>query len=277
MEITLPKNHVSYSQINMFKRCPRQYYYRYIEDRIIPPKWIMPAGKAGHKAMEYNNNSKMKTGINVKQNEVIEFFANAWKEETASYEKIMYGDMKPGDVVTLMKQPINKYFDDGTFIHDVPIAVEREFALQFEDIDTTVVGTIDVEFEPGIYDYKFSQKSPSINTIANSDQLKMYAVSKMVETKQLPKKLGFTYLISTKAPQVKIYEIPHIKTFINNFMQDLKESLETISLCLSSGVFIRNSTGFMCNPKDCGYWDICKPGQKKIYFDLETAYSTKKG
>lgn len=277
MEVTSPKDHISHTQIDMFKRCARQYYYRYVEDRIIPPKWIMPVGKAGHKAMEFNNNNKMKTGIDAKKTDVVEVFTEEWKKEKASYEKIIYGDVKEKDIVPLMEKPINEYFIKGTFREDIPTAVEKEFALRFEDINIDVVGYIDVEFNgEKIYDYKFSQKSPSIQKIFAAEQLRMYSASHIIETNKSPKKVGFTYLISTKIPQIKVYDIPYNNKFMENFYEDLKESLITISNAMKSGTFIRNSSSFMCNPKDCGYWDICKPGQKKLYFELESKYTTKK-
>lgn len=277
MEVSLPKDHISYSQINMFKRCARQYYYRYMEGLIIPPKWIMCAGSAGHETMEFNNLFKMKHGIDEKVSTVIEYFANEWEVQKEKNEDIIYGKVKPGEVVSKMKQPIVQYFTNGNFYEDIPIAVEKEFALSFEGIDTTIVGTIDVEYEFGPFDYKFSQKKPSMQILATSDQLKMYATDRLIETKKLPTRLGYAYFIPTKIPQATIFDIPNIPVFMNNFMEDLKEGIQSISDCVRSGTFIRNSSSFMCSPDSCGYWDICRPGQKKIYIDLKTKYDKKKG
>lgn len=274
--VALPKDHISYSQINMFLRCPKQYYYRYVEDLIRPPKWVMVAGKSGHRAMEFNNRHKMKTGENEKKHDVLDYFEACWIEEKDLYEEIVYGNIKPNEVVPLMIQPINRYFDKGTFINDIPIGVEKEFALNFEGIDTTVVGFIDLIFPGQIWDYKFSQKKPGVTQLANANQLSMYAISQFIENKVFPDKLGYAYLISTKEPQVNLYEIPNIKSFVRNFMENLKDSIITISNAMSTGTFIRNDTGFMCTPESCGYYDICKPGMKKIYYDLQTAYGPKK-
>ena len=261
----------------MYKRCPRQYYYRYVEDRIIPPKWIMPVGKAGHKAMEFNNKNKMKTGIDSKKTDVVEVFAEEWKKEKENYEKIIYGEVKEKDIVSLMQKPINEYFIQGTFIDNIPTAVEKQFAIRFNTIDIDVVGYIDVIFDNKlINDYKFSQKSPAIQKIFSAEQLKMYAASYIIETNKNPKKVGFTYLISTKVPQIKIYEINYTSKFMSTFHEDLKEVLIAISDSMKSGVFIRNSSSWMCNPNDCGYWDICKPGQKKLYYELTSKYGPKK-
>jgi hypothetical protein len=273
--VNLPKDHISYSQINMYKRCPKQYYFRYFEDRIIPPKWIMVAGKAGHNTMEFNNKYKMESGHDEKISTVIDYLANSWDEEKDKHETITYSKIKPGEVVSKISKPVIKYFTDGAFERDIPTGVEKEFRLNFEGIDTEVMGYIDVEYEDGVYDYKFSQRKPSIQQIATSDQLKMYAVSYLIEKRILPKRLGYTYFIPTKDPQANVYNIPMIEKFIENFMSDLKEAIISISNSTRSGVFPRNSASFMCSPEGCGYWDICKPGQKKIFYDLKTTYERK--
>jgi hypothetical protein len=260
----------------MFKRCPRQYYYRYMEDRVIPPKWIMCAGSAGHSTMEYNNTYKMEHGSDEKVSTLIEYFANEWDKQVEETEKILYEKVKPGEVVSKMKQPIQKYFSEGIFQDKIPTAVEKEFAIEFEGIDTTVVGTLDVEFGDEVYDYKFSQKKPSMQQLATSDQLKMYAVNKLIEDGKLPKKLGFPYLITTKTPQALIFEIPNIPSFVTNFVEDIKDYITTISGCVQSGIFPRNSSSYLCSPLACGYWEICRPNQKKIFFDLKDKYETKR-
>lgn len=237
----------------------------------------MVAGKAGHMSMEFNNLAKMKTGHDEKVSDVIEHFANSWDEEKEKHETISYEKIKPGDVVSKIKEPIKQYFANGIFEKEVPVAVEEEFALSFEGIATKVVGYIDVEFPDGVYDYKFSQRKPSIQQLATADQLKMYAVSYLIRNRKVPKKLGFTYLIPTKVPQANVYNIPSISEYVHDFMTDLKEGITSISNSVSSGTFARNSASFMCSPLSCGYWDICKPGQKKIFFDLKETYEKKKG
>lgn len=260
----------------MYKRCPKQYYFRYMEDRIMAPKWTMVAGKAGHLSMEFNNLGKMKTGHNEKVSDVVDNFANNWDLEKDKHETISYQKIKPGEVVSIMRKPIEQYFANGILEHDIPTGVEKEFALSFEGIATKVVGFIDVVFPSGVWDYKFAQRKPSVQQLATSDQLKIYAVNELIETGSLPKNLGFAYLVPTKTPLAMLYNIPDVPAFINNFMVDLKEGITSISTSVASGVFPRNSASFMCSPESCGYWSICKPGQAKIFYDLKKTYDTKK-
>jgi hypothetical protein len=276
MDVSLPKDHISFSQIDMYRRCPRQYYYRYMEDRVMIPKWIMVAGKAGHRTLEYNNTEKMKSGHDEKLSTVIDYLSNSWNEEKEKYEDIAYEKIKPGEVVSTISKSIIKYFTDGIFESEIPTEVEKEFELNFEGVGTKLSGIVDVLYKDSIFDYKFSQKRPTIQKIATGDQLKTYAVSYLAENKILPKRLGYTYLISTKTPQVVLYEIPSISNFVHNFMEDLRESIISISNSVRTGVFPRNPINYSCSPMSCGYWDICRPGQKKLFFDLKEAYERKK-
>ena len=58
----MEKPKISPSQLKLFGKCGIQYYYRYIENIIIPPSASLVVGKAAHKGIEANINSVIATG-----------------------------------------------------------------------------------------------------------------------------------------------------------------------------------------------------------------------
>ena len=62
MDDALPKGVISPSQFDMFRRCPRQYMYRYIEDRVMPPAVAMIKGTAVHHGAEVTHRHTIENG-----------------------------------------------------------------------------------------------------------------------------------------------------------------------------------------------------------------------
>ena len=47
-------DHLSYSQINLFRTCPRQYHYRYVMQLTEPTTDALVLGSAVHDALSYH-------------------------------------------------------------------------------------------------------------------------------------------------------------------------------------------------------------------------------
>lgn len=266
------KDHFSHSQINMFKRCPRQYRYRYIEGKKYPPKWSLVAGKTGHRVLEFNNIIKKDTGEDVSRNDIVEFYSFAYDEEIGKYEKINMEGLKKKEAKKVMLSPIEQYFKESSYKGWIPSEVEKEYNITFTHSGKkdSILGYIDVEYQDKniIQDYKFTRRSPNINTLYNSTQLDMYALMYFTEHNKLPM-TEFEYLIATKTPKVKNFPIAKVRKQLDRFYDDLSEVIKAINISIQTDNWIRNSSGYYCSPTGCGYWDICRPGEKKLFFDLQ--------
>ena len=82
--MSLPREHISVSQINMYLHCPASYYYRYVMDLVIPPKVALTRGTAVHSGIEFNYTQKMETEKDLPLEEVKEYTAAVFEEDRKS-------------------------------------------------------------------------------------------------------------------------------------------------------------------------------------------------
>ena len=276
----LPKEHISFSQISMFNKCPQQYAYRYVEGFKSPPPWTMFSGRIGHNTLQYNNESKMETGEDVGFKTLTEYFHNSWEENEEEEERIVYGDYKPDRAKTIALSPLQEYFAKGGHRYDIPLAVEKMFNIILAD-NIIVNGYLDVIFltpddKTNIIDYKFSKKRPNIGMIFNSLQLSIYGLSQHAQTGEYPDNLMFDYLIHTKVPQYLSFPIQRDEKMYRRAYNDIVNTVDNIKHMYKAGTWYRNCNGYHCSPISCGYWKKCKPGETKPYFDFVNKYTTKR-
>lgn len=73
--------HLSDTQIRMYIRCPRQFWFRYVKKRIIPPTGPMVLGSSVHSSIEHNYLHKFeRKGKPAPKDEVLDSFSDAFKE-----------------------------------------------------------------------------------------------------------------------------------------------------------------------------------------------------
>jgi len=267
-EQILPKEHVSVTQLNMFLRCPRQYQHRYVEDIKKPPKWHMVTGKSGHKALEYNNIFKMAIGEPSKFSDMRDVYYSAWEESEASEEKIIFGEVKSNEAKKKGEDVLVEYYTKSKDVRKIPLQVEQELTLEIPEEDTKIFGIADVIYSDDLKDYKFSKKTPALATLFNSIQLPIYGLAHKATYGEYPKNLSFDYSIFTKVPKIATFDFTRTESFYANTYKEIIKIIKAIKMFMQAGFFNRNTNNYMCSPNDCGYWDMCRPGEKKIYYEL---------
>jgi len=247
----LPKQHLSASQVNMYLRCPRQYYYRYVEGIKLPPRSAMTFGKATHSAIEFNLKQKKETREDLKLNDVQEYFAATFEELASETE--FAKDEDPGQ----MK-------DEGIVIVSLhhtevapkiqPIEVEEEFIVEFENADYVFKGFIDTVDEQGfIRDTKTANRRPAKTAATQSLQLTAYALGYRLKYGEEEKGLVLDYLVRNKKPVYVPLEDTRTQRQIDRFLNIVGYVAEGIKTKL----FFPNVTGMLCSEQWCGYWDRC--------------------
>ena len=81
----MDKKHLSFTQINMFLRCARQYEFRYIKGLRRPPSGALILGKSWHKAVELNYSQKIQTEKDLPIEDVQDCFSDAFEEAFDNY------------------------------------------------------------------------------------------------------------------------------------------------------------------------------------------------
>jgi putative RecB family exonuclease len=263
-----PREHVSISQVNMFRRCPAQYSFRYVDGRVIPPRWTMFAGKKCHNTLEFNNVQKMITGLDVDISTAQDFFHTEWRKGMEE-EEVKF-DCRPVDARESTIRTLTHYLKDNPDKDRVPRDVEKEFNVNLKagDDEVLVKGFIDVVFDGIIKDYKFSSRAAQAIDLHNDIQLTLYSHTYFMEHKVIPDAY-FDYMINTKTPKKEIIMIQRTPAMIERTLKDIHDSAKLISLCFTSGLFPRKTDGWHCHPDQCGYWEICRPDEKKIWTSFE--------
>lgn len=248
-------DYISYSQINMFLRCPAQYMFRYCEGLIIPPKSALTKGKSVHKGQEVNYKQKIETKADLPVSDVLDVVATEF--ETLATETEFAPDEDKGKIKD-ETIGLAKLYHKEIAPKVQPLYVEEEINFIIPNTEIQLKGYIDVVQEGGIIrDTKTAAKTPAQNVIDKSMQLTAYALAYRTITGETENKLILDYLINTKTPKVLSLESSRTEDDLKRFVAIVQNVVKAIK----AGIFYPNPDNFMCTPNNCGYWHEC---QKKF-------------
>lgn len=247
---------LSFSQINMFLRCPEQYHWRYQRGVIQPPAAAMVQGRQLHKANQthYQGILEGKSGFTISQ--VKEVFAALW-QEAVGQEEIDFEGQAPYFYLDQGVKLAEVYHRDcAPFVR--PLHVERKFQISLgEEFPFDFQGYIDLEdeFEGGVIiaDTKFASRKPSEGECQRSLQLTSYSLGRRVVTQQVESGVRLDTIVKTKNP----YYHPVISQRSKSNIQHFLQLLRVISQQILDGVHFPAPNNFLCSAKKCGYWNDC--------------------
>lgn len=251
---TTNKRFLSFTQLNMFLRCPRQYEFRYIQGLKVPPSGAMVQGRVWHQTLERNYSQKIDSDSDLPLGEMQEFFAARFDETLAGEEVALEPDEKPG-----------KLKDEGTAIvaahHAViapavrPMLVEERFTVDLGgEFPFDLVGIWDlVERDGTIVDNKSYKRTPSQEDLDKDLQFTAYALGYRATRSLIEPGLRMDAVIKTKNP--KAVQLHTRRT--NDDCRWLLGLVEQVGKAIESGIFYPNPNGFLCSQRFCGYWDMC--------------------
>ena len=255
METANPeKKHLSATQISMFLRCPRQFYYRYIEGKKRPPTGAMMQSKVWHKTVEQNYRQKTTSEKDLPLNDMREFFAEEYDQTLKTEEIAFESNEDPGELK-----------DEGVAITTAhhaliapkvrPLLVEEKFVISLgDDFPYDLVGVWDlVDKDCVIADNKAYGKTPNQADVDKDIQLSIYSLGYRVSQGRIEKGLRLDAVIKNLRP--KPVQIFTTRTNENGrFILDL---IEHVAKAMQSGIFYPNPNGWHCSPARCGYWSQC--------------------
>jgi len=248
------KRHLSFTQLNMFLRCPRQYEFRYIQGLKVPPSGSMVQSRVWHQTVERNYRQKVESDSDLPLGDMQEYFADQF-DETFSGEEIA---LEPGEKPGKLK-------DQGTAIvaahHKViapdvrPLLVEERFNVDLgEDFPFYLMGIWDlVERDGTVVDNKAYKKTPRQEDFDKDLQFTAYSLGYRTTHGRIEAGLRMDAVVKTKNP--KAMQLHTRRT--NNDCQWLLGLLEQVGEAIVSGTFFPNPNGWHCSPRFCGYWARC--------------------
>lgn len=245
--LSLPRDHISVSQIKMYLHCPAQYYFHYVKGIQVPPKGSMVLGKAVHKALEYYFGHKLFLGKEPPLGDVLDVFSDYFDREKIGAVWDEEAGAAKDDGVGLIKLYISELAPSIT-----PLAVEHKFEVQIAG--TTLLGYIDLITTDGlIIDHKVVSRTPAENAADEDIQLSGYALGYRHLYGSLPQGVQFNYLVRNKVPKLVARTAKREEKDLARFERIVEGAIKAID----AGIFYPNPGNILCSSSACGYWDLC--------------------
>lgn len=248
------KRHLSFTQLNMFLRCPRQYEFRYIEGLKVPPSGAMVQSRVWHETLELNYRQKVVSDEDLALGQMQEFFAARFDEAVAGEEVAFEPDEKPGKLKDQGTAIVAAHH--GTIAPAVrPALVEERFTVDLgEDFPFDLVGVWDlVERDGTIVDNKAYGRQPRQEDLDKDLQFTAYALGYRTTHGRVEPGLRMDAIVKTKNPRP--VQLHTRRT--NDDCRWLLGLIEQVAKAIDAGVFYPNPQGWHCSPRFCGYWDRC--------------------
>lgn len=256
------KSYFSHSQFGMYKRCARQFEYRYVMGIRQAPGIAMTQGSAIHVGAEKTHKHTLEHGQPLPLAEAVAAVADTFDRLQESIED--WEDNKPGNVKDLTLHHFRVYYTQATPLIKHPKAVELPFAKMVGTVP--VVGFIDLVDEVLIPDVLPEKEGPLVSEVVTDLKFtgKKWAESKLHKETQLT-----LYAHVTGIPRVRIDFLLDQKSGTRyvqerstrtpqdarNYIEDLEEAVDLIK----KGAFPRcDPTEWCCTPKFCGYYERCR-------------------
>jgi len=242
-------DHISWSQIDMFNRCPRQWAFRYIDGIRTPPSGALIEGGTYHSTLEFNFKSKLETGEDLRLADCFDLFSDYWDKRVEGTEEIDWEEKKPGELKDEGMSLIGAYMTK--IAPDVkPSAVEHVAIRKVVGVD--VVSVLDlIDTKDMIIDHKTSARLWNQDQADNHGQPTTYNFTMDHIT---PVQFHVAVKPTKTLPaRVQILETRRTMKEILWWVKMVEEILEQ----MMSGVYPPRPGGWYCGPKYCGYYSRC--------------------
>lgn len=273
-----PKNtrpHLSFSQIDKYRRCSLQWYLKYIEKWPDRPSLNLSRGKAGHHAVEIDHRNKIDTGLNVPKEKLLDEFSDAYDGYTYA---LTPADLRPGEDIGKAKDMTAAtltYYHAKVGPKMQPRLVEWEFNLdlppteEYEYPIKIVNGRIDVLDATGIFDNKFPARRalPNQEKVDSSWQLTLYDLAFKTELNLDVPNLG---LISFLPPNTREgAEVKTVRRSLSELEPEARERrrdrlvhvLRTTQRAMDLGIYMPTDDPMTCS--FCDFRDRCQSSLAK--------------
>lgn len=262
-KVELPQScggRLSPTQIDMYLRCPLQYYHRYIEGAKEPPGVALIEGSSHHAGLEMNNNHKVVAHEDLPIHRIVERFEDEFS--TRKKDITDWQGETTESIINRGRKIVKTYLNDFA-PHLQPELVEHEFKLKVGAVP--VIGYMDVagDFSIGddgptrkvAIDYKVVARAKSAAEVEGSVQLGFYGWGLRDLLSQKEVGAGFCCLKKTKTPSVE-WQPTKITT---GRLRWLRHIVTHVAFGIQSGSFPPcDPCSWCCCPRFCGFYAQCR-------------------
>ncbi len=268
-ELQLPKAYLSFTQIDMYIRCPQQYQFRYIEGRKEPPAIALVEGGAHHTALETNHNHKLEHTSSLTNSDLVDCFVAAFDERQ---KEIANWDGMTRDTIIGRGEKMLVNYNEQVAPKVVPVAVEEKVGLEVAGIP--VLEYIDVRTARRFLDFKTCNKHRSQNDVDGSLQMMLYALG-------VRKSEGMIVELNKKSTQTRVHLAKYPPGLVGYHVARI---VSRVAAAISHGDFPPTAPNhWACSEKWCGFFHSCRgaatPPPPKLFrrIDIQTDPKSARG
>lgn len=259
----LPHGYLSVTQAEMARKCPQQYYYRYIKGLKMPPPFVLVKGSSVHQTLNTYFRLKKEAHTSMLQDEFIDCFETDLESQIQK-AKDSFGEIdytrkeKQGKEWVKVKEnpqtakdrvrnetiPSLQNYHQLELFKLTPEESEKEFNIELST-GLKILVKIDYIDNERIIEYKSSTKKMKITRPTN--QMLTYSLSKPGLEVRMDR-----ILIKGENQIIPLGKINQETT------TELLRDYDSVAKFIRSGIVFRN-TGFNdMNCSMCGYKSICR-------------------
>lgn len=255
------KPHISYSQLDMFWRCPEQYRRRYIEKELSPPGIALLQGTGLHRGAEGNFRQKIETRSDLPKSEIVDMAVAAFEEAQAggyslSEEESSVGaDKTLGEAKDQLVRLAEVHAQEQAPEYQ-PTSVEHSTRIIFPNATHDLLAVTDLRDDRDrVTDFKTAARKKPENEVHSSIQLTIYAAAFQIDVGRPPSEVRLDVLTKTKNPSRQLLRSDRTRPDFQALVNRVNVTLAAIN----SGNFPPASPGaWCCSPRWCGFWSTCR-------------------
>lgn len=256
--------HWSNSKVNMIARCPRQFWYRYINGLVMPPNAALTFGQSYHTTLEENFRFRLEVGQDMPLKMVKNIFADEWEHNTDvidwEFETVDKGWLKDIGVGL-----VGKYVEEIAPNRN-PIVIEERLEASIDGVERPFIGIVDFIDEKGfVFDHKTAARRWNQNRANTELQATGYYL--LYQSSYGKKPLGFVYDIGIKTTKMQIQTLTTVRD--EPALNDYIERLRVAESLVTKEVYPKTDPGnWMCSKRWCGYYLHCMGGASLTRLNL---------
>ena len=228
----------SFSSLSTYSRCPRLFWYVYVQGIRRPPPFAIEQGLAWHTGLERAHRMLVASRA-ASPKEITDFIAEA-AIETSNPKKIVAGAVRTAPV-----------YHERVYSHLRPTEVEQRFEVAFGQ--HTLVGVVDLKEGSTLWELKVRDYVPK-EVLKRDPQLCIYATALSgVETVGHITLVPRRGIVKQEIVQVSDEELLHTNAWVSDVVKAIEVSQKTNHWprCLRGS--------WHCSEKFCAFYRACYP------------------
>lgn len=247
-------DHLSYSSISKYVNCSANWKYKYLDKLPDPKTPNLIMGSAFHGAIEEYLKSD-------KQADITELWRKSWADQMVGTENVEWVEESPEETfnqglrMLTHKDVVQGLAEIMPAKDDLGHMIERKLELHVPGVPIPIIGYLDILTVNGPADFKTSATRWSDDKATNEIQSLFYLAAMNQMGMHTYGWLFSHYIfVKTKTPQFQKLTHRHTPTQL----MWLFKMISNVWAGIQAGTFVENPTGWLCTPKYCPFWGVCR-------------------